>query len=68
MMKTHIRENVRRSGEDRDIDRILADSFPASDPPPWTLGVAQRVTSAAGGSDTEADSHRADPPRHSVNE
>lgn len=25
--------------DDPDIDRILADSFPASDSPPWTLGV-----------------------------
>lgn len=27
------------SEDELDIDRILADSFPASDPPPWTLGV-----------------------------
>lgn len=26
--------------EESEIDQILADSFPASDAPPWTLGVA----------------------------
>jgi hypothetical protein len=25
--------------EESEIDQILADSFPASDAPPWTLGV-----------------------------
>jgi predicted DsbA family dithiol-disulfide isomerase len=28
--------------QERDIDQILADSFPASDAPPWTLGVPGR--------------------------
>ena len=27
--------------EEREIDQILADSFPASDSPPWTLGVVE---------------------------
>ena len=27
--------------EEREIDQILADSFPASDAPPWTLGVKE---------------------------
>jgi hypothetical protein len=26
--------------DENEIDQILADSFPASDAPPWTLGVA----------------------------
>jgi hypothetical protein len=26
-------------GDEYDIDQILAESFPASDAPPWTLGV-----------------------------
>jgi hypothetical protein len=25
--------------DETELDIILADSFPASDPPPWTLGV-----------------------------
>ena len=29
------------SADENDIDQILADSFPASDAPPWTLGVTQ---------------------------
>ena len=27
--------------EECEIDRVLADSFPASDSPPWTLGVGR---------------------------
>lgn len=27
------------AAHEREIDQILADSFPASDAPPWTLGV-----------------------------
>jgi hypothetical protein len=27
--------------EERELDEILEGSFPASDPPPWTLGVAR---------------------------
>ena len=35
-------EHPKNAGaEEREIDQILADSFPASDAPPWTLGVAE---------------------------
>ena len=42
-------EHRRTPPEEREIDQILADSFPASDAPPWTLGVtstAQREAEA----------------------
>jgi hypothetical protein len=29
-----------------ELDNILADSFPASDPPPWTLGVGGKQPGA----------------------
>jgi hypothetical protein len=39
---THfVRLGTRPQVDDTTIDEILADSFPASDPPPWTLGVEQ---------------------------
>ena len=34
------RERRQRLAAERALDAVLADSFPASDPPSWTLGVA----------------------------
>lgn len=37
------RESARLTASDEAaLDAVLADSFPASDPPPWTLGVRRR--------------------------
>ena len=41
----------RIEARERMVDQVLADSFPASDPPPWTLG---RATTAAISSPTDS--------------
>ncbi len=37
-------ERQQRLAAERALDAVLADSFPASDPPSWTLGVAYAPT------------------------
>jgi hypothetical protein len=39
-MTVQLKERVTRAAYDRELDFALAASFPASDPLPWTLGVA----------------------------
>ena len=45
MAEVHVAEAASQAREqrlaaERALDAVLADSFPASDPPPWTLGVS----------------------------
>jgi hypothetical protein len=44
-----------RYAAERALDQVLADSFPASDPPSWTLGVAQPASFGYPGSAESAD-------------
>jgi hypothetical protein len=44
-----------RYAAERALDQVLADSFPASDPPSWTLGVAQPASCGYTGSTESAD-------------
>ena len=37
-----VEASEQRLTAERALDAVLADSFPASDPPPWTLGVSLR--------------------------
>jgi hypothetical protein len=42
-------EHPRNAGiEESEIDQVLADSFPASDAPPWTLGVTPAQKTSKG--------------------
>ena len=43
-----------RLAAERALDAILADSFPASDPPPWTLGVRHSAQEVGATSGTDA--------------
>jgi hypothetical protein len=46
------------TAEEREIDRVLADSFPASDSPPWTLGVSHDPVNDSAKVDASAQSRR----------
>jgi hypothetical protein len=37
--KTPVTHTEARTPDEQELDQTLADSFPASDPPSWTLGV-----------------------------
>jgi hypothetical protein len=43
---------------ERELDDILADSFPASDAPPWTLGVAMDASRRAVRPEARANDRR----------
>ena len=46
------------TAHEREIDRILADSFPASDSPPWTLGVPHDPANESAKVAESSKSHR----------
>jgi hypothetical protein len=46
------------TAEEREIDRVLVDSFPASDSPPWTPGVRRQPATESAKLDVGAKSHR----------
>ena len=59
LVEAESQANQHRLAAERALDAVLADSFPASDPPSWTLGVTHSAQETGATNETF---HQSGPP------
>lgn len=58
LVEAESQANQHRLAAERALDAVLADSFPASDPPSWTLGVTRSAQETGAPNETFHQSRR----------